>query len=380
MSTFSVISDPLVPSLGAAPSWRPAKGERVVVYGAGGFAHAAIAAIREAGGIVEHVLDRRGGQSARVPGAQVHVPGAEPLSPTERAATPVVIGVYNRDADPNEIVATLRALGYERIVGVPELYESFADTLGSRYWLAPRAVYASATDRINEAAELWADDASRQLYASLLRFRTAWPDSVAPGCASGMQYFPNDVPRTTVPLRFVDCGAFVGDTLESLAACHASVEQAYAFEPDLGNFARLAECARDMGAKTGARVALWPCAVGERAGSMRFSAEGGEAGHLSAEGDRAVTVVALDEALPTEYVTDLKMDIEGAELDALRGAERLVRRCHPRLAICVYHRAEHLWEIPLFVRDMGLGYDYFLRSHGHFGFDVVMYAVPRVGG
>ena len=167
---------------------------------------------------------------------------------------------------------------------------------------------------------------------------------------------------------------------EGVGTVHVSVEQAYAFEPDLGNFARLADCARDMGVRTGARVSLWPCAVGERAGSMRFSGEGGEAGHLSADGDRAVTVVALDEALPTEYVTDLKMDIEGAELDALRGAARMVRRCHPRLAICVYHRAEHLWEIPLFVRDLGLGYDYLLRSHGHFGFDVVMYAVPRVGG
>ena len=75
----------------------------------------------------------------------------------------------------------------------------------------------------------------------------------------------------------------------------------------------------------------------------------------------------------------LALENDPAELDALRGAERLIRRSHPRLAICVYHRAEHLWEIPLFVRDLGLQYDYFLRSHGHFGFDVVMYAVPRGG-
>ena len=81
--------------------------------------------------------------------------------------------------------------------------------------------------------------------------------------------------------------------------------------------------------------------------------------------------------LPSAAVTDLKMDIEGAELDALHGAERTIRRTRPRLAICVYHRAEHLWEIPLFVRDLGLGYDFYLRSLGRYGFDVVMYAVPQ---
>ena len=90
-----------------------------------------------------------------------------------------------------------------------------------------------------------------------------------------------------------------------------------------------------------------------------------------------MTAVALDDVLPSAAVTDLKMDIEGAELDALHGAERTIRRTRPRLAICVYHRAEHLWEIPLFVRDLGLGYDFYLRSHGRYGFDVVMYAVPQ---
>jgi hypothetical protein len=89
-----------------------------------------------------------------------------------------------------------------------------------------------------------------------------------------------------------------------------------------------------------------------------------------------VTVVALDDVLPGIVATDLKMDIEGAELDALRGATELIRRRRPRLAICVYHQPEHLWRIPMFVRDLGLSYDFHLRSHGFFGFDVVMYAIP----
>jgi FkbM family methyltransferase len=288
--------------------------------------------------------------------------------------------VFNRDADPNDIDRTLRALGYGRVVGVPELYESFGEALGPRFWLVRRAVYDAVSDRIKAAADLWADDSSRQLYAALLRFRTTWQGAKAPSPSPGYQYFPDDVPRAACAMRFVDCGAFTGDTLASIEAIDVPVEQVYGFEPDRVNFAQLLESAGCFAQRTRASISLWPCAVSERAGPLRFAGQGGEAGHLSPDGERVVPVVALDEALATEHVTDLKMDIEGAELDALRGAERLIRRSHPRLAICVYHRAEHLWEIPLFVRDLGLQYDYFLRSHGHFGFDVVMYAVPRTDG
>jgi FkbM family methyltransferase len=178
-------------------------------------------------------------------------------------------------------------------------------------------------------------------------------------------------------MSFVDCGAFVGDTLSDVAALEVGVDAVYAFEPDVSNFGRLARYGSEFAAATGARVALWPCAVAGASGVVRFHSEGGETGHLASDGEGVVTAVALDDALPSVPVTDLKMDIEGAELDALRGAERTIRRTRPRLAICVYHRAEHLWEIPLFVRDLDLGYDFYLRSHGHYGFDVVMYAVPR---
>jgi hypothetical protein len=81
--------------------------------------------------------------------------------------------------------------------------------------------------------------------------------------------------------------------------------------------------------------------------------------------------------LPNTLATDLKLDIEGAELDALRGARELISRSRPRLAVCVYHKPEHLWEIPLFLREMCPWCDFYLRSHGHYGFDTVMYAVPR---
>jgi hypothetical protein len=60
------------------------------------------------------------------------------------------------------------------------------------------------------------------------------------------------------------------------------------------------------------------------------------------------------------------MDIEGAELDALRGAEGIIERDHPRLAISVYHKPEDIWEIPHYILRRHPGYKLYLRQHAVF--------------
>ncbi|MGO8746186.1 MAG: hypothetical protein ACLQNE_09370, partial [Thermoguttaceae bacterium] len=64
------------------------------------------------------------------------------------------------------------------------------------------------------------------------------------------------------------------------------------------------------------------------------------------------------------------------EPQALAGARQTILRHHPALAVCVYHRQEHLWEIPLYLRDLWDGYRFFLRRHGDEFGDVVCYALP----
>jgi FkbM family methyltransferase len=356
--------------------WMPVKGEPVVVYGAGDFARAVVGVVRNNGGVVRHALDRRG-SAASLDGIGVYCPAEDPMSATDRRNATAVVGVFNRAADPMEIEGQLEASGYGRVVGVPELYETFAESLGQRYWLARRSFYERSSERIAAALELWTDSASRELYTRIVRYRVAWSAANAPRPCAGVQYFAEGVPRTTGAVSWLDCGAFDGDTLSTLAPLGTRVKKAYAFEPDPANFARLVTRSREFARNTGACVSLWPCAVAGSTGIRRFRAAAGEASAMASDGTTVVAAVAIDDALPVATATDIKMDIEGAELEALLGAEGLIRRCCPRLAICVYHRPQDLWEIPLFVRGLGLPYDFYLRSHGHYGFDLVMYAVPH---
>ena len=72
-----------------------------------------------------------------------------------------------------------------------------------------------------------------------------------------------------------------------------------------------------------------------------------------------------------------EVDIEGFEVDALQGARETIQRQAPVLAVCVYHRQDHLWRIPLLLSSLRDDSAFFLRPHNEEGWDLLCYAVPR---
>jgi FkbM family methyltransferase len=95
--------------------------------------------------------------------------------------------------------------------------------------------------------------------------------------------------------------------------------------------------------------------------------------------DGKTVTTTIDEALAAEgldRVDFIKMDIEGAELDALRGAEASIRKHRPKLAISVYHRPEDFADIPRYIDSLGLGYTFYLEHHTLYQNETVLFAVP----
>jgi hypothetical protein len=123
------------------------------------------------------------------------------------------------------------------------------------------------------------------------------------------------------------------------------------------------------------RVTAMCCAVGSQAGRLRFSATGTGSAGLAEDGDHEVDCITLDDLLRDCRATYIKMDVEGAELEALRGGEVVIRRDLPILAVSAYHRPDDLWRIPLLMRALSPEYELFLRPHYEFT-DLVCYAVP----
>lgn len=100
---------------------------------------------------------------------------------------------------------------------------------------------------------------------------------------------------------------------------------------------------------------------------------GGSGNTIVESGRHKVICDALDSLIEIQP-TFIKMDIEGAEMEALEGAKRRIMNGTPKLAICVYHKAEDIWKIPLWIHQLVPDYKLYLRHHNDDYEETVIYA------
>ena len=294
-------------------------GAPVLIYGAGNVGKDVFRLLSASGLTVLGFLDRQARPGAAWQGVPVWLPDDPVALALQRSHCHIVIGIFNRDVEIPPIVAALKALGYERVTTFLDLHDQFPAELGDRYWLTARSYYADLESQVAAGYELLSDESSRALYLAILSGRFTHDHAALPKPDAGPQYFSPDLPAWPTPLRFVDCGAFDGDTLKQLAGTGLAVEALAAFEPDPVNFVKLAHYVRSQRASLPETVSLFPCGVHSSTEQLRFSSGQGSGSHASTSGDTVIQCVSLDEAIPCFRPNLIKMDIEGAEYAALWG-------------------------------------------------------------
>lgn len=334
--------------------------QRIAIYGAGGRGRAVARRLLSQGVAVECFFDgdpaKRG---LRIDGLEVL--GREDLR--GRPELPVLIASFWRE----DILFELREGGFPN-----ELYWM---RLSNSYVPDFLELYGTEAERFHN---LLADEESRLVYASIIK-------SVALGNAGYHRVSP--YPQYRHPLALpapgdvvVDGGAFSGDTAQMfLGVCPDC--QIHAFEPDPVAHALLEAniAAKGLsGRVTPHRLGLW-----ESSTRLSFSLSDSQGSHITAQGGEAdgtvIETVALDDfATQTGSRIDLiKLDIEGAELAALRGAAGVIRKFRPKLQVCLYHKALDCVELPLFLLELAQGYRFYVGHHGSAETDSVLYAVPE---
>ena len=119
---------------------------------------------------------------------------------------------------------------------------------------------------------------------------------------------------------------------------------------------------------------LLPLAVHEKNIQLNFEADNGLSSVITPNGNLLVQCIAIDSSFPDFAPTFISMDIEGAELSALKGMRETIKHNMPKLAISVYHSPEHLWEIVLFLHELVPEYKFYLRNYTSYSFETVLYA------
>lgn len=120
-----------------------------------------------------------------------------------------------------------------------------------------------------------------------------------------------------------------------------------------------------------------PLALADQYRILSFNAGNGEGGAVSEKGSVHIAAAALDEILSGQHIDFIKLDVEGSEISALRGAENIIKNSRPILTVSLYHRAEDIWEIPAQILDLCVNYSFYIRQHYGNSFDSVLYAIPK---
>jgi len=361
---------------GALSSLLLAHHGRCVVFGAGTLGRRAIELLLETGVEPLGVCDSNPARWGE-PLLGLTVLSPQQAAPAFGADAVFFVTIWNDFHWYAQTEAKLSALGCTSVSSYAPIFWRFGARFLNMLLLnePPHRLYAQR-DEVLEAETLWADAESLHVYRANILWRALGDGRFFPLPAPQNTYFPADLLQPTADEVFVDCGAFDGDTLrEMLSWTDGQFAAAYAIEADAVSGKRLAAYVATLPDAWQRKVHPMACAVGAERCMLRFAMSGSSTATTVDEGVE-VECRTLDELFAEQRVTMIKMDIEGAEYDALRGARAVIERDRPVLAVCVYHTQADIWRIPLLLRSMQTDYRYFLRAYDGDGLQTVLYAIP----
>lgn len=351
----------------------------LLLFGAGNLGRRTLAGLRRAGieplafadsslALQGEVVDKK---TVFAPAAAVEKFGAH-------ATFVVTVWSPIRELAFAEVARKLRGLEVCRVVPfVPLFWRHASEFLPYNSIDLPHKLYDNG-DAVREAYARLHDERSRGEFLLQLSYLLSMMDTVdLPRGGAKESYFPRDLVELSAREVFVDCGAYDGDTIEPfLKASGGGFRAIVAFEPDPHAVVRLRRLVQGLPSRARDRIRVEQKAVGAFAGSLHFEGNGTPGSRVSETGPLKVECVPLDAALEDLAPTFIKMDIEGAERDALLGARETIRAHRPILAICVYHVQGDLYGIPNAIGRVCEDYTLHLRRQGNDG-DLVCFAIPN---
>lgn len=188
-----------------------------------------------------------------------------------------------------------------------------------------------------------------------------------------LPYFDLDLIPDCNGKVFADLGAFTGDTVAQFVTSYGTgYKRIYSYEPTPYIVKILTEQTQSFH-----DMVIRPKAASSGKGLLYLSEnENSSANKLSSKGSIQVETVSLDEDI-SEPISFIKMDIEGAEHEALLGCRGHIIKEHPHLAVSVYHGYDQLWDIPRLIEGISPDYRFYLRYYGGnlFSTELVLYAL-----
>lgn len=234
-------------------------------------------------------------------------------------------------------------------------------------------------DKLEKIFKVVSDDKSKASLLAYINQKISMDYKYLRTVKSECQYFDSEIVKLTNDEVFVDVGAYVGDTVQAFLGILkkqgiTNYKAIYSFEPDCENYKQL----QLLNIKN---FHTFNIATSDKEGEEMFSSIGkGSSSGISKKKceeivKNQIKTGRLDDILSGKPVTFIKMDVEGYELESLKGAEQIIKTQKPKLAICIYHKKSDLWEIYEYIHSLSQEYHFWIRAYEETATELVLYAI-----
>lgn len=279
----------------------------------------------------------------------------------------VVTSVYYE-----EIINELKKMGFSYVFN-----PMFFFTLDYKYfnlltWKNNIDLIFKNKKKIKYALSLLKDTKSKKIFTEIIKFRLTFDKSIFNKIKDDKtEYFDEKIIKLSQKEAFLDGGAYDGDTIKMFIKKSKNIfDKIHTFEPDDKSFNQLNKYLNRLSDK---RIISYKIGLGEKKEKLFFTNEGNLQSKITNKGKILIEILPID-FLKDVIFTYIKLDIEGFEKQALTGARKTINKYKPKLAICVYHNIEDLWEIPYLINKIKKNYKFHLRHYTNFLFDTICYA------
>ena len=229
---------------------------------------------------------------------------------------------------------------------------------------------------IEDIYKFLADEESKETLDYILKGRITGNQDYFSDVMVPNQYFPDKIIDLGESETIIEVGSNDGGTLlDLLDKLNRKYNKIYCFEPDVKCINLIKEKIKK---EKDDRIVLIEKGAGNNEEILYFKTDAEKgASRVVDKGtyDYSIQVTCIDKEI-SEPISYIKMDIEGMELDALKGAEKIIKASRPKLAICIYHKPEDIIEIPHYIKKMVPSYKMYLRHHNYGAAETVLYCVP----
>jgi FkbM family methyltransferase len=270
------------------------------------------------------------------------------------------------------IVANLKLHTTIEILRMTSFYEYIIHEPMHSSLANPIEFFINSKNEIQAAYDLLYDEYSKSLFEGVIAAYLEEPYESLPSHQSSLQYLEGLSSGEPIGL-YVGCGGYHGETLISILRHKISITSAILFEPDKENFKKMAENLKHSNITNGTKIILSANGLGAHSGIGQIDSGRGLSSRISDAGE-PIQIVSLDSFLHNWAPDYITIDVEGSDLAVIEGAVEVIQKYHPRLAVSVYHKPEHLWKIILFLKRICPAFKYKLRNYSGFPYETILYA------